>query len=159
MYGDGVFIHDVCHSCIVIPHEKEIFQRDDAEKLPVLCDITGINRLFIHCRAADTGKRLVNRHVGTERDILRRHDGTGRIVRITEDLIDLLAHFRVCLCKYPFYDVCGHLLDQVNSVVDIELIHNFSQLIIGKALDQQLLKIRIHFHKRLCGEFFREEPE
>ena len=159
MDGNGVFIHHICHSCIVVPHKKQILQCDDAEQLPVFSDVTGINRLFIHCRTADAGKRLISRHVGTKRDILCRHDGTGGIVRIAENLVDFLAHLRIRLCENPLYDVRGHLFNKVNSVVDVEFIHDFTQFVIGKTLDQQLFQIRIHFHERFRSKFLREEPE
>ena len=57
--------------------------------------VTGINRLFRNAGPAYFLDCFRNRHFFAKRNILGCHNGTGRILRITENLIYLFTHSRL----------------------------------------------------------------
>ena len=151
MNCNDIFVHDVGNPGLITFDQEQILQCQDSQKLPVFRYITGIYRLFVDSRTPDAGQRFIDRHIRTKGDVLRRHDRAGAVFGIAQNFIDFPAHLRICLCQNPLYYIGRHLLYEVNSVVNIQLVNHFPQLAVGKTLDQQLLQIRIHFHKRLGG--------
>ena len=69
-------------------------------------------------------------------------DAPGLGVGVTEDALDYGG---------------GHLLDQVNGIVHIQLVQDFFQLGVGEGLDEQLLLLGVHLHEDLGGQLLGEE--
>ena len=124
-----------------------------------LRDIAGINSFLVDAGAADAENGLSDGHVRPQRNILRRHDGPGGILRIAENFIDLLAHLRVGLGKNSLHDIGRHFFYNIDGVVDIELVDDLFELAVGKAPDKKLLCVRLHLHEAFRSQILRQQPE
>ena len=103
--------------------------------------------------------RVAHSHPGRQLDIFRGHHGTGRVLRILQDLVDFLAHFRVSLGQDTLHHVRGHLFDNINGVVDVQLVHHLTQFLVADAFDQRFLFLALHLNEAFRGQFLRQEPE
>ena len=159
MNRNDVLVHNIRNSGFITLDQEQVFQGKNAQQLPVFRYITGIDRLFVNSRPPDAGKRFVNCHIRTKRDILRRHNRACTVFGITQNFVDFPAHLRICLGKNPLDHISRHLLYKVNGIIHIELVNHFPQFAVGEALDQQFLQIRIHLHKRLGCKFLGQKPE
>ena len=159
MHRDDVLVHNIGNSGFITLDQQQVFQGKDAQQLPVFRYITGINRLFVHSRPPDAGKRLVNRHIRAKRDILCRHNRACAVFGIAQDFVNFPAHLGICLSKNPLYYISRHLLHKVDRIINIQLVNHFPQFAVRKALDQQLLQIRIHFNKCFGCKFLWQKPE
>ena len=154
-----MLLHDVLDERVVILTEQQRLDRDHADQLMAARDIAGVDRLLVDARAADAQNRLADGHVRAQGDIFGRHDRAGRILRIAQDLIDLLAHLRLRLAQNPLDDVGRHFFDDVDGVVDVQLVDDLLQLRVREAADQQLLRLRLHLDERLRRQLLRQQPE
>ena len=82
-----------------------------------------------------------------------------QVFGVAQDLIDLLAHFRLGLREDTLDDVCRHFLDNIDRVIDVQLVDDLLQLRVGKAADEKLLKLRRHLDKCLRRQLLRQKPE
>ena len=57
------------------------------------------------------------------------------------------------------HHVSGHLLNQIHGVVQEHLPHDFVQLFVGKALDEQLLGVAIHIGEGVRRQLFGQQAE
>ena len=156
--GDDVRLHDILDH-VVIVRENERSQRERADETAFVGHIAGVDRFLIDAGALDALGRLLHGHLRAERDELRRHDAAGAVLRIAQDLVDHPAHVGVGLPENALYDVCGHLLDEIDRVVHIQLVHDFLEFRVGKAADQQLLLLGLHFDERFRRQLLRQQPE
>ena len=157
---DDIGQHHIFQLGIVILCQQQILDGDQADELALFIgDIAGINGLLIHALAADAEDRLSHIHAGPQGNILRGHDGTGGIVGVAQDLVDGFAHFRIRLFQDPLDHIGGHLFYQVRRVIHVQLIHDFFQLIVREATDQQFLGIGLHFHKGLRRLLLGQQAE
>ena len=157
--GDHVFVHDLAHGGVVVRGEEQILDRHRAEEFPPLGDIAGVDRLLVHARAADTGDRLGHGHARPQRDILRRHDRSGGVFGIAQDLVDLLAHLGVGLGEDTLDHIGRHLVDEIRRIVDVKLVDDLVQLTVGKTADQQLLPFAVQLGKGLGRGLLGQQPE
>ena len=75
------------------------------------------------------------------------------------DLVDGLAHFRVCLAENSPHHIGRHFLNDVNGIVNIQFIQHFLQLVVGKAPDQKLLILRFHLNEGLRCQLLGKQAE
>ena len=148
--GDDVGGHDLPDLRVVAFGQQQVLYGDDAQQRPVLIQhVAGIDGLFVHTLAADAQDGLLHGHVRPEGYILHGHQGTGGVFGVAQDLVDGAAHFRVRLAKNPPDHIGGHFLYQVRRVIYIQFVQHLPELVVREALDQQLLSLRLHFHKGL----------
>ena len=151
--------HDRFDRGRVILAQKQILDRDKADQLASAGDIAGVDGLFVDAGTADAEDGFLHRHIRPQGHIFRRHDGAGGVFGVAQDLIDLLAHFRLGLREDTLDDVCRHFLDNIDRVIDVQLVDDLLQLRIREAADQQLLRLRLHFDEGLRGQLLRQQPE
>ena len=77
--------------------------------------------------------------------------GDGSLTTLIEDPIEGTG--------YAFYDVRGHLLDEIDRVVHIQLVHDLFELGVRKAADEQLLLLGLHFDECFRRQLLRQQPE
>ena len=116
---------------------------------PLVDDVADVDGLLVGAGAADALEGGLHRHVLFQVHKLRSHDAAGGVVGVLEDLVDALAHLRVGVLEDALDHVGGHLLHNVNGIVQIQLVQHFLQLRVGKALDQQLLLVGVQLHEYL----------
>ena len=157
---DQVGLHDVLNGGFVVLRQQQILHRHQSDQGPVLFrNVAGIDGLLVHTLAANPQDGLPHRHMGTQGDIFRGHDGACGVFRVAQNLIDGTAHLRVGVLQNPLDHVGGHLLHQVGSVVHIQLVQHFLQLVVREPPDQQLLGLRLHFHKGFRRQFLGQQTE
>ena len=144
-----VLVHQRRDLRLVVAREKQVLDGDRAEELSPLRDVTGVDGLLVYARPADAGDRLRHGHVRPQRDVLRRHDRAGGVFGIAQDLVDLLAHLRVCLSQNALDDVRGHLVDEIRRVVHVQLVDELVQFTVREAADQRLLDLAFELGKGL----------
>ena len=154
-----MLIHDLGYRQTVIRREQQVLDGDGTKKLSSFCYVAGIDCLLVHTRFTNTLNCLNDRHLRTQGYILRGHDGTGGILRIAQQVVDLLAHLRIRLCQDPLDHIGRHFLDQIHGIVHIEFLNHIVEFCIGKAPDQQFLFLRLHLDKRLCRQFLWQQTE
>ena len=76
-----------------------------------------------------------------------------------QDFVDGCARFGVSAGEDALDHVRRHLLDDVDDVVDEQLGHDAAQFRVGKAAQQPLLQIAVHFHEGLRRQLLRQQPE
>ena len=157
--GDDVRIHQLFDLRLPVRTQQQILHRHKAKQLPFLRNIAGVDRLLVDAGPPDALKRLRDGHFRPEGDILGCHDGTCGILRIPEDLIDLLAHIRACLRQNALHHIGRHLLHKIYRVIDIQFIHHFMQFTVRESMDQELLCLRFHLHKRFSCRFLRQKAK
>ena len=86
-----MFIHELPDDSVGI-HDDQIPERHgpDQHSLRVQ-DIADVDGLGVEADLADPVDRVADRHILFEVDILDRHDTARRILRIAEQVIDVLA--------------------------------------------------------------------
>ena len=140
-------LHDGSDGCLVVLCQKQVFYSYKAQQGPVVCDVAGVDGFFVHAGAADAEDTLFHRHRGAQGDVFCGHHGASGVFGVTQELVDGFSRFRVSLGQNPTDHIGRHLLHQVYSIVQVQFVHHFLELAVGKALNQQLLGLRVHFHK------------
>ena len=106
--------------------------------------------------AADTLKGVRHGHILLQGQKLHVHDRTGAVLRIFQNFVDGFPHLRRGLIQNADDHAGGHLLHDVHRVVQIQLVQHLGQLRVGKAVDEQLLALRLQLHeylrRRLLGQ-------
>ena len=159
VHRNHVFIHDLGHRGAVVRLKEQRLCRDGAQQTALIRDVAGVDGLLVHAGLPDALEGLLHRHGGPERNVLRRHDGSGGVLRIAQDFVDFFPHLRIRLRENALDYIGGHFLDQVRSVVHVKLAHDVPQLPVGKAPDQKLLPFRFQLGEGLCGKLLRKQPE
>ena len=157
--GDDVLLHDGLDGRIVVLAQKQVLDACEADELVAARHVAGVDRLLVDARAADAQNRFLDRHIRAQGDIFGGHDRAGGILRVAQDLVDLLAHIRLGLGQDALHDVRGHFLHDIDGVVDVKLVDDLLQLGIREALNQKLLRLRLHFDERFGGQLLRQKPE
>ena len=150
---DDIVIHDFPDDRIRIKND-EIAQRHctDQHSLRVYY-ITYINSLGVKSDLADAVNRVADCHVFLQVDILDRHNASRRVLRISEQMVDILAGLRFGVLKDLLYNICRHLLQKVCSIVSHQVVDDAGCFFIGKRLDDVLL----HLDLEVC-EYIRSNP-
>ena len=156
--GNDVRLHDVLDH-VVIVREDERAQRERADEPALVDHIAGVDRFLIDAGALDALGRLLHGHLRAEGDELRCHDAAGAVLGIAQDLVDHPAHVGVGLPENALYDVRGHLLDEIDRVVHIQLVHDLFELGVRKAADEQLLLLGLHFDECFRRQLLRQQPK
>ena len=121
--------------------------------------VADVDGLGIVALFADDVESAGNGGIKAKADKLRGHKGAGGVLRVLKELIYVLSRLRVGVFKYAFYYVGGHLLDDVNGIVKVEVVKNLFELRVGKAPDEHLLGIAFEFDENVRGGLLRKEPE
>ena len=156
---DQVGLHDAVDRLKIALRKQQALYAYRTDEQPVLQYITGIDCFLVNACAADAQDCVTYGHPGRQLDIFRGHHGTGRVLRVLQDLVDLFAHFRVSLGQDTLHYVRGHLFNNINCVVDVQLLHDLTQLLVADALDQRFLFFALHFNEAFRGQFLRQKPE
>ena len=156
---DDVGLHDVFYLGLVGGEQQGLY-RDHAQQHPVLGDIAGVHRLLVQTDFSDAGEGLLHGGVGVEIDKLRGHDGTGGVLRVFQQLVDLAAGGGVGVAQDTGDHVGGHVLDDVHGVVQIELVQDLPQLLIAQGVDDLLLVLAVlQIGEHVGGHVLGQQPE
>ena len=146
--ADQVGDHQVFDFILVVLRQQQILHCNQTDEGPVRGgDVAGIDGLLVHTLPPDAQDGLAHAHAGPQGDILRGHNGTGGVFGVAQNLVDGVAHFRVCVGQNPLDHVGGHFLHKIRRVVHVQFVQNFLKFVIGKAADQKLLRLRLHLHE------------
>ncbi len=122
-------------------------------------DIARINGLFVDSRHSDFVKSVRNRQLLRQRNKLGRHYASRAVLRIFQNLVDVLPRLSVRLREQSFYHGRGHFLDKIDGVVDKHIIHNAFKFLIRELCNQVRLNIRRHLDKSVCRHIFLQQTE
>ena len=154
-----MLLHQVTHRVVVVC-QQQILDGGDADELVVfVVDITGVDGLLVNAGAPYALDRHLGSHVRPQRDELGGHDRAGAVLRIFEQLVDLLAHVLVGSAQNTLDDVGRHLFNKVYRVVQKQLVHDLLELAVRKAVDQKRLCVLVHFDKGLRRQLLGQKPE
>ena len=150
---DDVLIHHFPDDRIGIENDQIAQGHGSDQDSLLVHNITDINRLGIQSDLADAVNRIADGHVLFEVDILDRHDTSCRILRIPQQMVDILSGLRLRVLEDLLDDVGRHLLQKVRSIVRHQVIDDAGCFLIGQRLDDVLL----HFDLKVC-EYVRRNP-
>ena len=102
---------------------------------------------------------LLDRKLPAQAHILDGHDAAGAVLGVFEDFVDHLAGVGVGTAQNPLDHVGRHFLNDVHGVVEVELVDNLLELVVGKAPDEQLLLVGLHFDKGLRRQLLGQQPK
>ena len=157
--GNDVLLHQIRDRCIRL-REEQVLRRDDTEQVPVIvCDVTGIDCLFIDADAPDFPDSVPHGHVLFQPDKLGRHDAAGAVGRVLQKLVDRASVVRGAVCDDTLHHVGGHLLDHIDGIIEEHFVKNVFQFLIGKGRDERLLQIGVHLGKHVRRLFLMEQAE
>ena len=152
-------LHDILDD-IVLVGEEDRAQGNDAEQLARgIHHIADVDGLLVRAGAADALEGVLHRHVSLEVDELRRHQRAGSILGIFENFIDALAGVGVGVLQNALDHARGHLLDDIDGVVEIQLVEHLLELGVGKAADEHFLHIRLQLDEQLRRRLLGQQAE
>ncbi len=108
---------------------------------------------------SDPVERVRNLRRLLERDILGRHDSARAVFGILQQLVYVGAHLRVCFGQNTLDHIRRHLLQHIRHIIGVNICQHLLQLVIGKALDQLLLAVLLHFNERVRRIILAQKPE
>ena len=157
--GHHVGVHDLLHD-VALVREQERADGHDAEKVALLVrHIADVDRFHLLALTADPLERVLHRHGALEIEELRGHQGPRAVLGIFQNFIDALARVGVGVLQNTLDDIGGHLLHDIDGIVEIQLVEHFLQLRIGKAADQHFLRLRLQLDEHLRRRSLRKEAE
>ena len=92
-------------------------------------------------------------------DILDRHQATGAVLRVIEELVDELAGVLVRVLQHLLDDVGGHFLQEVHRIIEEHVVNQRGQLGVGRALGDELLLVAGHVGEHVRGDVLGEHAE
>ena len=122
-------------------------------------DVARVYRFLVYCDGLDMVERLAYRHFGDKTHVLGGHYRTGGILVKEEQTV---YHLSVVLARrldYPLYYRGGHLLDDIDGIVEIHLLKNRRELSVREALYYSPLGIRVKLDEDVCRHFLTEKSE
>ena len=90
--------------------------------------VADADRLHILALTANALERIGQRHRALEIEKFRRHQRTRAVVGVFENFIDALARVGVGVLQDTLDDAGGHLLHDIDRVVEVQLVQDFFQL-------------------------------
>ena len=157
-HGDDIGGHDLLDTHLVIFGQQQVLDGHQTQQGPVVgSDIAGVDGFLIHALTADAQDGFLNGHIGPQGNVLGGHDGSGGVLGIPQDLVDGLAHFGVSGLQDPLDHVGRHFFNNVRCVVHVKFVQHLFQLVIGKALDEQFLSVRVHFDEGFRCQFLGQQ--
>ena len=155
---DDVRIHDLLDQ-VVLLREEQVTHRQHAEQVARrVGDVQDVDRLHVAADTADTLEGVLDGHVLFQGEKLHVHDGTGRVLGVFENFVDGFAHLGRGPVEDADHDACGHLLDDIDGVVEVQLVEHLLQLGVGKAVDEHLLAVTLQLDEHLGRRLLREQP-
>ena len=122
-------------------------------------DIAGVDGLLVHAVLADVVKGFPHGHAGAEIHKLDGHQRAGTLFGIGQHLVDGLAGITVHVFQDPLDHAGRHLFDHVHRVVQKHLFQHLGKLLVGKAQNELLLQIGIHFGKGVGSLLLGQQAE
>ena len=121
-------------------------------------DVTGIDRLLVDTDLADELQTLHHGKVLFEPHKFGGHNGTRRILRVFQQLVDHAPLLRGRRRQNALDDGGGHFLDHVRGIVVVQLVQRFLQLRFREHPDQIFLLVRIQLDEDLGCQLLRQQP-
>ena len=110
-------MHDVTDDLVTV-HEQQITQGHGSHQSSLgIQHIADIDGLTVKSHLADPLDGLIHRQILLQVYILDRHDASGGIFGITQQMIDVSAYLRACVGQKFFDNVGRHLFQQVSRIV------------------------------------------
>ena len=165
LVGEGAHRDDVgCHQgldrdILVLCQHQVLGRNQTQDPVETREDVAGVDRLLVDAGLADLLEGLLHRHVRGEGDVLRGHDRACGVLRELQDLVDLAPSVRGDMHEDPAHDVCGHLLDDIRRIIDVQFVQDLLELRIREALDQELLVVGVHLDERVGRQCLGKQAE
>ena len=112
-------LHHVLDGGFVVFCQEQVLYSHKAQQGPVVCDVAGVDGLFVDASAADAEDALLHGHRGPQSDIFCGHDGTSGVLGVAQKLVDGLPGFGISLGQDAADHIGGHLLHQIHGVVQV----------------------------------------
>jgi len=110
-------MHDVTDDLVTV-HEQQITQGHGSHQSSLgIQHIADIDGLTVEAYLTDPLDGLIHRQILLQVYILDRHDASGGIFGITQQMIDVSAYLRACVGQKFFDNVGRHLFQQVSRIV------------------------------------------
>ena len=153
---------------VLVPHgedglpglgDEEPAQRDDADQMPVIVHHVQLERALLGDRLAHVVDRLLHRRALVHGDEVRRHEAAGGVLRILEDLLDLLG----LLLLHEVQDLLGvlarQLLHDVGRLLGRHLVEDARDLHLVERAHQFELRVVVELGEHIAGALLRERAE
>ena len=155
--GNDIGLHDLFDHVGLVRKQQSPDRYQAQQVTAGVSNIADVDGLLVHTGAANALDGVLHGHVPFQVHELCGHDRTGGVLGIFENLINALAGLGVGVTEDALNHGGRHLLDQIDSIVYVQLVQDFFQLGIGKGLDEQFLLLGVHFHKSFGGQFLGEQ--
>jgi len=158
VHGHHIGVHDLLDQ-VVLLRQQQIPDGQHTQQMPGrIGDIQDVDGLQLTADTADALEGVLHRHVLFQGQKLHVHNGSGGVLRVLEDLVDGLAHFRRGLVQDADHHAGGHFLHDVHGIVQIQLVQHLLQLGVGKAVDEHLLAVGLQLHEYLRRQLLGQQP-
>jgi hypothetical protein len=104
-------------------------------------------------------ERIAYGHFGREANVLGRHYTADAVLRKIKKAVDVLAGAAVGIAYYTLDNRGGHLLDEVDGVIEIYLVKYLRKLVICKRANKPFLHFGIEKDENPRRLGFRENAE
>ena len=109
--------------------------------------------------APDILKGIRHGHILFQIDELRRHDASGAVLRILQELVQKLSLFRVGVLQDSLYDIGRQLFQHINRIIDVQIVDDGAQLVVRDACHDLLLLFRLQLGEHVRRQLLRQHAE
>jgi len=157
--GNHVAVHD-CADAVVRLFQQQRPQRHGADQLSFgIKHIAGVDRLRIHAQLADALDGFIHIHVFFQIDELDRHHAAGGIIRILQQMVDVLAGIRAGVFQDFLDDIRRHLFQQIDRIIRLQIIDDDTGFLFRKFGDDVLLAVRFQHGENIGSHVLGKDPE
>ena len=157
--GEDVRVHEIADERVGIGKDQ-VAQAEHAEQAPAIVGHRQrVDRLGRATDAPQPLERLRGGHPGAEARHLRRHEPSGRVLRVAEERRGEPPLVRREPREQPVRDLGGHLLGEPGTVVRIHLLEELSDVRLAHALEELLLERGVEQLEDLERPVAAREPE
>ena len=135
LHGDHVVVHNIDQRGIRVC-QQQVTGRNNTLQAVALHNIVDIDGLGVLALPPDGIQRLPDIHLFFQPDIFRGHQAAGRALGVVQQLVQALAGLLGGFLQHPLDHACGHILQQVGSIVQAHLLNGADQLHVGEGVDQ-----------------------
>ena len=136
-------MHDVTDDLVTV-HEQQITQGHGSHQSSLrIQHIADIDGLTVEAYLTDPLDGLIHRQILLQVYIFDRHDTSGGIFRIAQQMIDISAHIGACVGQKLFDNVGRHLLQQIGRIVRHQVVDDVRCFLIRQGRDDLLLIVHI----------------
>ena len=159
MHGNHLLIHQILHLRI-IAGEQQLAQPHRAEQLAIFIEnVERIDGFLVHAGAANFRHRLTDRGADMEFHVFDRHDRTGAVFGVAQELVDQGTLLFIAALQHALDHARGQFFEEIDRVIDKHIVDQAHGLRIIHGFHDARALIVVHVGKDLRRNILRQQPE